>query len=84
MPAMEVVFGVQAIERGLRVELDDKEVTALRKRIEGIFEEGATGQILWVTDNNGRVLGIPLDKLAYIELGADKAERRVGFSAKTG
>ena len=81
---MEVVFGVQAIERGLRVELDDKEVTALRKRIEGIFEEGATGQILWVTDNNGRVLGIPVDKLAYIELGADKAERRVGFSAKTG
>ncbi|HYZ93837.1 MAG TPA: DUF3107 family protein [Actinomycetota bacterium] len=81
---MEVVFGVEATERGLRVELEEKEVEALRKKIEGIFEDGATGQILWITDRNGRVLGIPVGKLVYIELGADKAERRVGFSAKTG
>ncbi len=81
---MEVVFGVEATERGLRVELGEKQVAALRKQIEGIFEEGATGQILWITDSNGRVLGIPVNKLVYIELGADKAERRVGFAAKTG
>ena len=80
---MDVVFGVEATERGLRVELGEKEVAALRKQIEGIFEEGATGQILWITDSNGRVLGIPVNKLVYIELGADKG-RRVGFSAKTG
>jgi hypothetical protein len=78
---MEVVFGVASIERGLRVELEEKDVTALRKRLEEIFGEGATGQILWVNDKNGRVLGIPVDKLAYVELGAEKGDRRVGFSS---
>jgi hypothetical protein len=77
---MEVVFGVQGTDRGLRVELDEKEVEALRKQLEQMFTEGA-GQILWITDKNGRVLGIPVNKLGYVELGADKADRRVGFAA---
>jgi hypothetical protein len=78
---MEIVFGVASIERGLRVELEEKDVAALRKQIEGIFSEGTTGQILWVTDKSGRVIGIPVDKLSYVELGAEKADRRVGFSS---
>lgn len=80
---MEVVFGVQSSERGLRVELDDKDVDELRKRVEEIFAEGGPGQILWITDKNGRTLGIPIDKLTYVELGADKADRRVGFAASS-
>ena len=81
MRGMEVVFGVQAIERGLRVELDEKDVSALRKQLEEIFAEGTTGQILWVTDKSERVIGIPVDKLVYVELGAEKASRAVGFAA---
>ena len=81
MRGMEVVFGVQAIERGLRVELDEKDVTALRKQLEDIFAEGTIGQILWITDKTGRVVGIPVDKLVYVELGAEKASRAVGFAA---
>jgi hypothetical protein len=80
---MEVVFGVTSSERGLRVELDDKDVAALRTQVEEIFAEGGAGQILWITDKAGRTLGIPVDKLTYVELGAEKAERRVGFAAAT-
>ncbi len=78
---MEVIFGVQATDRPLRVDLEEKDVEALRKQIEGIFADGASGQILWITDKSGRTLGIPIDKLAYVELGADKAARSVGFAA---
>jgi hypothetical protein len=78
---MEVVLGVQSIERGLRVDLEEKDANALRKQIEEIFAKGTAGQILWITDRSGRVLGIPVDKLAYIELGAEKASRAVGFAA---
>jgi hypothetical protein len=78
---MEVVFGVQGIDRSIKVDLPEDEVAALRKRLEEVFSEGATGQIVWITDGDGRVLGVPVDKLAYIELGADRAGRRVGFDA---
>lgn len=81
---MEVVFGVQATERALRVELNEKDVDALRKQLEEIFSEAGSGQILWITDKSGRVLGIPVDKLSYVELGAEKAGRTVGFAASSG
>jgi hypothetical protein len=78
---MEVVFGVQGIDRSIKVDLPEDEVKALRTRLEEIFSEGAAGQIVWITDGDGRVLGVPVDKLAYIELGAERAGRRVGFDA---
>jgi hypothetical protein len=58
-------------------------VEDLRKRLEKIFSEGAAGQILWITDSDGRTLGIPVDKLAYVELGAEKSGRPVGFASRT-
>jgi hypothetical protein len=81
---MEVVFGVQATERGLRVELEESDVDALRKQLEEVFSEGGAGQILWITDKSGRVLGIPVDKLSYVELGAEKTGRTVGFASQSG
>lgn len=79
---MEVVFGVQAHERGLRVDLEEKDVDALRTQLDEIFSNGGSGQILWITDTKGRVLGIPVDKLTYVELGAEKSGRTVGFSSR--
>ncbi len=78
---MDVVFGVQSSERGIRVELDDKEAESIRSRVEEVFAQGAAGQIIWINDKSGRTIGIPADKLTYVELGAEKADRRVGFAA---
>ena len=78
---MDVVFGVQSSDRGIRVELEEKDAAAIKTRVEEVFAQGAAGQIIWVNDKSGRTIGIPADKLTYVELGAEKADRRVGFAA---
>jgi hypothetical protein len=40
----------------------------------------ATG-VLWLTDRKGRRVGVPVAAVAYVEVGAPVAERRVGFGA---
>jgi hypothetical protein len=37
--------------------------------------------VLWLTDRKGRRVGIPVAKIAYVEMGEPTAERRVGFGA---
>jgi len=37
--------------------------------------------VLWLTDRKGRRIGIPVVKVAYIEVGEPSGERRVGFGA---
>ena len=37
--------------------------------------------MLWFTDRRGRRVGVPTEKLAYVEIGATGGDRRVGFSA---
>ena len=35
--------------------------------------------MLWLTDAKGRKVGIPSDKVAYVEIDADGTAKRVGF-----
>ena len=38
--------------------------------------------VLWLTDRKGRRVGVPVVKVAYVEVGAPtSSERRVGFGA---
>lgn len=85
MPAVEVVIGVQLSTRELRVEIPDDKADALRKQVEKVFADAGNGRnpVLWVTDNGGRTVGVPADKLAYVEIGSDKGAKKVGFSAAT-
>jgi hypothetical protein len=39
------------------------------------------GGVLWLTDKRGRTVGIPAAKVAYIELGTEARDRRVGFAS---
>jgi hypothetical protein len=77
---MEVVFGVQARDGSIRVQLSEDEAADLKKRLEEAFK-GESSEIFWVTDKGGREIGIPTDKIAYIEFGAEKSSRQVGFSS---
>ena len=38
--------------------------------------------LLWLTDAKGRRLGIPTDKLAYVEIAGADADRKVGFGSR--
>jgi hypothetical protein len=55
---------------------DDTDQEAVRKHVDtAVAAEGT----LWLTDRRGRQVGIPVDKIAYIEIGSPDASRRVGF-----
>ena len=72
---MEVRIGVVYTPREIVLEMpDDAEVN---KMIEDGLREQTT--LLWLTDSKGRRLGIPLDKLAYVEISGPDADRKVGF-----
>jgi hypothetical protein len=85
MPAVEVLIGVQLSTRELKVDVSDDEADALRKQVEDVFAKAGDGKaaVLWITDRDGRIIGVPSDKLAYVEIGEDKASRSVGFSARS-
>ena len=77
---MDVTFAVQARDGTIKVQIPDGEVDAFKKRLEEAFK-GDGNELLWVTDKDGREIGIPTDKIAFVEFGAEKAGRHVGFSA---
>jgi hypothetical protein len=76
---MTVRIGV--IHTGKELELDlaeDTDRDALQREIEQAIS--GTG-VLWLTDKRGRRVGVPAEKIAWVELGEDASGRRVGFSA---
>ena len=78
---MEVIFGIQARDGALRVNIPDDEIDTMRKQLDEAFSGDKVQQLLWVKDKDDRTIGIPLDKLAYVEFGGEKSSRTVGFSA---
>jgi hypothetical protein len=76
---MTVRIGVTHTGKELELELaEDTDRDALQKEIEQAI--GGTG-VLWLTDKRGRRVGVPAEKIAWVELGEDASGRRVGFSA---
>jgi hypothetical protein len=74
---MEITIGVQFSTKELRIETDE-DAEAIRQRIEKVVADAPA--VLWLTDTDGRQIGVPADKVAYIELGTDKSRKSVGFS----
>jgi hypothetical protein len=77
---VDVRIGVIYTGKELEVELpDDADRDAVSAAIDAAVS-GAT-PTLWLTDRKGKTIGVPADKIAYVEIGRDKSERRVGFGA---
>ena len=74
---MEVKVGVKGAARELAVDssLTAQEITAAVKA--ALAEAGG---VLVLEDEKGRQVLVPVDKLAYVEIG-EQVERRVGFGA---
>jgi hypothetical protein len=77
---MDVSFGVQARDGAIRAVIDDDKLGEFKKQIEEALSS-ETRKVLWVKDKEGREIGIPSDKIAFVEFGTEKASRQVGFSA---
>lgn len=75
---MEVRIGVVYTTRELTVETAE-EVDAVTQAVERAL--AGTGGVLWLTDTKGRRVGVPTDKIAYVEIAADAGGRKVGFGS---
>ena len=73
---MEVRIGVVYTPREIVLEMPD-DADGLSKIIESGLREENT--LLWLTDSKGRRVGVPTDKLAYVEIAGPDADRKVGF-----
>jgi hypothetical protein len=76
---MEVKLGVLYSRRELEIEVDQSPDEVI-KTVENAMNDGV--RILWLVDNKGRRIGIPVDKLAYIEIGEDTTRKGVGFASR--
>jgi hypothetical protein len=73
---MELRIGVVYTPKELALEVDGDADATVRQ-----IEEALAGSapIIWLTDVKGRRIGVPVDKLAYVEVDAEGGNHRVGF-----
>ncbi len=77
---MDVRIGITHTPKELEVEMpEDADRDKVVAEIEKLLKTG--DGVLWLTDRKGRRVGIPVVKVAYVEVGAPSSERRVGFGA---
>ncbi len=75
---MDVRISVTQTPREISLELaDDLDRAAIKSKIEAALT-GAV-DVLWLTDREGRDVGIAAAKIAFVELGAADGGRRIGF-----
>ncbi|GAA2050695.1 MULTISPECIES: DUF3107 domain-containing protein [Streptomyces] len=74
---MEIKIGVQHTPREISLESGQS-----AKEVETAVAEALSGdsKLLSLTDENGRKILVPADRIAYVEIG-QPAVRRVGFGA---
>ncbi len=77
---MDVRIGIIQTPKELDVEL--AEGTDRDQVIADVEQALADAEgVLWLTDKRGRRVGVPSARIAYVEVGAQADERRVGFGA---
>ena len=72
---MEIRIGIQHANR--EVVLESNETTAAAKKL--IDSAMSAGSVLTLTDDKGRTVIVPGDKIAIVEIGV-QASGRVGFT----
>jgi hypothetical protein len=76
---VEVRIGVTYTAKEIEVELpSDTDAGSVKGQIESALS--SDDGVLWLTDRRGRTVGVPVGKVAYVEIGAPGDERRIGFA----
>lgn len=77
---MDVRIGIVQTMKELEVVLpDDSDRGQVVSQIESTL--GDPEGVLRLTDRRGRLVVVRVDRVAYVEVGAPEADRRVGFGA---
>lgn len=75
---MDLRIGVTQSPRELNIELaDDTDRAELHTKIDAALS-GAV-DVLWLTDKKDREIAVVSAKIAYIEMGSQEGDRKIGF-----
>jgi Protein of unknown function (DUF3107) len=73
---MEVRIGVLHTPKELDLDVEGTADDVVKELDKAMEKEGA---VLWLTDAKGRRVGVPAERIAYVEIEADHDAKRVGF-----
>lgn len=72
---MKARIGVAESSKVIEIEVDDPE--AFQSQVEAAFASEAA--VTWFTDAKQRTVGVPVGKIAYVEIDSQADAHRVGF-----
>lgn len=75
---MDVRIGMLHNPKELALDLGDVDRDKVKADVDGALAGPVS--VLWLTDKDGRSVGVPTDRIAYVELGTADAKRRMGFA----
>lgn len=73
---MKVKIGIAESNRVVELEVDD--VASFESMLEGEFGSGPG--LIWFEDTKDRRIGVPKDRIAFVEIDTDR-DRPVGFGS---
>lgn len=73
---LKVKIGVADADRVVEVETEDPD--SIRQMIDNAFAAG--DEVLWFEDTKKRLVGIPRNKVAFVEIEQEPDARSVGFA----
>ena len=75
---MDIRIGVTHAPREINIEMgDETDRESLKSQVATALADDDA--VLWLTDRRGRDIGIPSERIAYIEIGAPNDDRKIGF-----
>ncbi|HEX5721148.1 MAG TPA: DUF3107 domain-containing protein [Acidimicrobiia bacterium] len=77
---MLVKIGVADTNRVIELEAESAE--SIKTVLEEAYSTGKS--ILWFEDTKSRLIGVPLEKVAYVEIDQESDSRQVGFARSGG
>ncbi|MGI8516921.1 MAG: DUF3107 family protein [Acidimicrobiia bacterium] len=76
---MLVKVGIAESSRVIEIETEDPE--AFRATIEEAFSQARS--VMWFEDTKRRLVGVPVPRLAYVEIEQEVGVRKIGFGRAT-
>lgn len=76
---MKARIGVADSSKVIEIDVDDAE--DFRSQVESVFT--SPQEVFWFTDVRKRSVGVPVSRIAYVEIDSDESSRSVGFAPGT-
>lgn len=76
---MKARIGVADSTKVIEIEVEDSD--AFRSDVENAFSSERV--VYWFTDDRGLSVGIPVGRIAYVEIETEESRHRVGFAPGT-